>query len=489
MRMCIRRTSPPIFISYLALFSPFFIPIINGGDFNYKEALTKSIIFLEAQRSGKLPPTSRLAWRGNSALDDGKLANVDLVGGYYDAGDNVKFGLPMAFTITTLSWAAIFYEAELGASEELENVRAAIKWGTDYFLKASSQKNRLYVQVGDPVEDHECWIRPENMETRRSVLVVDENRPGTEIAAETSAAMASSSIVFRGSDHLYSRRLLNKAKMLFQFATLFNGSYDGACPFYCSYSGYNDELLWAATWLYIATKRPKYLQYIEEESISENVNEFSWDLKYGGAQILLSKFYFEGEKSLEKFKNQADSFVCSVLPDSPSHHIHITPGGMVHVRDGANSQYVTSTALLFSIYSDLLAQFNQNVTCNNQQFYSTHLMAFAKQQMDYLLGENPEGRSYMVGFGNNPPTHAHHRGSSVPKLPENYTVNCGMSFVYWFHKNEPNPNMLTGAIVGGPDRNDTFLDLRWQSPMTEPCTYVNSLAVGVLAKLAAAHTL
>ena len=65
------------------------------------------------------------------------------------------------------------------------------------------------------MEDHECWIRPENMETRRSVLVVDENRPGTEISAETSAAMASSSIVFRGSDHLYSRRLLNKAKMVF----------------------------------------------------------------------------------------------------------------------------------------------------------------------------------------------------------------------------------------------------------------------------------
>ena len=79
---------------------------------------------------------------------------MDLVGGYYDAGDNVKFGLPMAFTITTLSWAAIFYEAELGASEELENVRAAIKWGTDYFLKASSQKNRLYVQVSPTSAGH-----------------------------------------------------------------------------------------------------------------------------------------------------------------------------------------------------------------------------------------------------------------------------------------------------------------------------------------------
>lgn len=43
---------------------------------DYKDALTKSIIFLEAQRSGKLPPNHRPKWRGDSALDDGKLANV-----------------------------------------------------------------------------------------------------------------------------------------------------------------------------------------------------------------------------------------------------------------------------------------------------------------------------------------------------------------------------------------------------------------------------
>lgn len=47
----------------------------GGGDFNYKEALTKAILFLEAQRSGKLT-NSRIPWRGDSALDDGKLANV-----------------------------------------------------------------------------------------------------------------------------------------------------------------------------------------------------------------------------------------------------------------------------------------------------------------------------------------------------------------------------------------------------------------------------
>ena len=56
-------------------------------------------------------------------------------------------------------------------------------------------------------------------------------------------------------------------------------------------------------------------------------------------------------------------------------------GGMVHLRDGANTQYVTGTAHLFSVYSNILAQFNQKVVCGGQQFDHTRLMAFAKQQV------------------------------------------------------------------------------------------------------------
>jgi len=458
-----------------------------SGNFNYQDALTKSIIFLEAQRSGKLPPNHRPSWRGDSALQDGKLENVDLVGGYYDAGDNVKYGLPMAFTITTLSWAAIFYGSELQSAGEIENVRAAIRWGTDYFLKASSRRNRLYVQVGDPQKDHECWKRPENMKTPRTVLKIDQSTPGTEIAAETSAAMAAASIVFRYFDHAYSRRLLNRAKSLFQFAKTYQGTYDGECPFYCSYSGYHDELLWAATWLYKASRRSIYMDYIQDEATSATVSEFSWDLKYAGSQIILSELYWEGHKDLQKFKQQADSFICSILPDSSDHQVFITPGGLVHLRDGANMQYVTGTAFLFSVYSDILANHKQEVICGNNNFNSAHLMAFAKQQMDYVLGKNPLGRSYMVGFGNKPPTQAHHRGASVPRTTTAEFVSCPMSFVYWYNKNEPNPNELTGAIVGGPDKQDNFVDQRSNSSMTEPTTYTNSLAVGLLAKLAKHH--
>lgn len=44
--------------------------------FNYTDALNKSILFFEGQRSGKLPPDQRMTWRGDSALSDGNQSNV-----------------------------------------------------------------------------------------------------------------------------------------------------------------------------------------------------------------------------------------------------------------------------------------------------------------------------------------------------------------------------------------------------------------------------
>lgn len=61
--------------------------------------------------------------------------------------------------------------------------------------------------------DHQCWVRPENMKAPRTLYEIDEKTPGTEIAAETAAAFAASSMVFRN-DNKYSRALLNKAKLV-----------------------------------------------------------------------------------------------------------------------------------------------------------------------------------------------------------------------------------------------------------------------------------
>lgn len=70
---------------------------------------------------------------------------VDLVGGYYDAGDNVKFGFPMAFTTTMLSWSVIEFGGMM--KSELQNAKEAIRWATDYLLKATVHPDTIYVQV------------------------------------------------------------------------------------------------------------------------------------------------------------------------------------------------------------------------------------------------------------------------------------------------------------------------------------------------------
>ena len=72
---------------------------------------------------------------------------VDLIGGYYDAGDNVKFGWPMAFTVTLLSWAAAEYQMEISSANQLGYIRGAIQWGTDFILRAHTSPTALYTQV------------------------------------------------------------------------------------------------------------------------------------------------------------------------------------------------------------------------------------------------------------------------------------------------------------------------------------------------------
>ena len=65
--------------------------------------------------------------------------------------------------------------------------------------------------MGDPNQDHRCWERPEDMDTPRNVYKVSTQNPGSEVAAETAAALASASIVFKDSDPSYSSELLHRA--------------------------------------------------------------------------------------------------------------------------------------------------------------------------------------------------------------------------------------------------------------------------------------
>ncbi|VVB11948.1 unnamed protein product [Arabis nemorensis] len=451
----------------------------------YGDALNKSILFFEGQRSGKLPANQRVKWRANSALSDGKTDNVNLIGGYYDAGDNVKFVWPMSFTTTLLSWAAIEYSNEISSVKQLGYLRSAIKWGTDFILRAHTSPTTLYTQVGDGNSDHSCWERPEDMDTPRTLLKISSSSPGSEAAAEAAAALASASLVFKSVNSNYSSKLLNHAKSLFEFADKYRGSYQASCPFYCSYSGYQDELLWAAAWLYKATGDKKYISYVtSNQGWSQAVNEFSWDNKFAGAQALLASEFYNGRNDLGKFKNDVESFVCALLPGSSSQQIKPTPGGLLFIRDSSNLQYVTTATTVLFHYSKTLTNARVgSIQCGSSQFTPSQIRNFAKSQVDYILGNNPKKMSYMVGFGTKYPTKTHHRGSSLPSIqskPEKVDCNGGFSY---YNSDQPNPNVHTGAIVGGPDSSDQFSDQRTDYAHAEPTTYINAAFIGSVAAL------
>ncbi|KAK0582285.1 hypothetical protein LWI29_023730 [Acer saccharum] len=472
------------------------LPFHDSSNHDYSDALSKSILFFEGQRSGFLPQDQRIGWRANSALSDGWPYNTDLVGGYYDAGDNVKFGFPMAFTTTLLAWSVIEFGDSMPSSE-LRNSLVAVRWATDYLLKTVSQTNRIFVQVGDPNIDHNCWERPEDMDTTRTVYAVDAPNTASDVAGETAAALAASSMAFQSSDPAYAETLLRTADRVFQFADSYRGAYSdnsnirgGACPFYCDFDGYQDELLWAAAWLRRASQDDNYLKYIETNGktlgADENINEFGWDNKHAGINVLVSKEVLEGNRyTLESYKASADSFMCTLIPESSASHIEYTPGGLIYKPGGSNLQHSTTISFLLLVYANYLAKTSQSVNCGSVFVTPNSLRLQAKKQVDYILGDNPMGLSYMVGYGDKYPQRIHHRGSSLPSIKDHpQFIACKEGSIY-FNSTNPNPNVLVGAVVGGPGEDDVYDDNRVDFKKSEPTTYINAPFVGVLAYFAA----
>ncbi|KAL0403069.1 UNVERIFIED_CONTAM: Endoglucanase 8 [Sesamum radiatum] len=402
------------------------------GLHDYGDALSKSILFFEGQRSGKLPSTQRLTWRKDSALHDGADEGMDLTGGYYDRRRQREVQFPNGILNNC---SVLEYE-----SPDLPHALEAVRWSTDYFLKSTATPGVVYAQVGDPNGDHNCWQRPEDMDTPRTVYKVSEKAPGSEVAAEIAAALAAASLAFKAfGDRPYSKLLLQRASKVFEFADKYRGSYNesmgsGACPFYCDFSGYEDELLWAAAWLHRATKSPLYWNYVVQNihnfkpHIEGGISEFGWDSKHAGINVLVSK-YVVSQQSLEAttpFLSYADNFVCSVLPESPTNTVSFSP-------------------------------------------------------VDYILGDNPLNSSYMVGYGTKFPQRIHHRASSLPSiLQQPQHIDCKGGTPY-FLTDQPNQNLLIGAVVGGPDIHDAFADDRIDAAKSEPTTYVNAPLVGLLA--------
>ena len=120
-----------------------------------------------------------------AALADGADVSRDLTGGWYDAGDHVKFGFPMAFSATALAWGAIDFPEGLTASGQMQHLKKNLRFVNDYFIRCHTAPNELWGQVGNGGTDHAWWGSSEVIRMTRPAYKIDASRPGSDLAAET----------------------------------------------------------------------------------------------------------------------------------------------------------------------------------------------------------------------------------------------------------------------------------------------------------------
>ena len=439
--------------------------------FNYAEALQKSVLFYEAQQSGKLPAWNRVtSWRGDSRLSDGSDIGRDLTGGWYDAGDHVKFGFPMAFSATQLAWGGLRFKAGYQAAGQYDALLANLRFVNDYFMRAHTAPNELVVQVGNGGTDHSWWGPVEVYPLAAPSYKITASCGGSDVAAETAAAMAAASMLFSPSDPTYAAQLLTHARQLYTFADTVRAKYSDcvtdAANYYNSWSGYYDELAWGAAWLYRATGEASYLQ--KAESFVGNFGTegqtaylpykwtLGWDSKLVGVYLMLAE---STGKALYKdaLERNLDYWTTGT---SDGQRVTYTPGGLAWLDQWGSLRYAMNEAFIALAYADVVGD------AAKQQRYRD----FATRQVNYVLGDNPRQGSYLIGFGVNPPQHPHHRTAHGSWLDSQATP-------------AQHRHLLYGAMVGGPGANDSYSDDIGNYVSNEVATDYNVAFTGVLAKM------
>jgi endoglucanase len=469
-----KRITTIVLTSILSIFiSQPLTPLVAADDasssnYNYGEALQKSIMFYELQRSGKLPADKRDNWRGDSGMTDGSDAGLDLTGGWYDAGDNVKFNLPMSYSATMLAWSVAENKDAYVKSGQLKYITDEIKWANDYFIKCHPSPNVYYYQVGDGGLDHAWWGASEVMQMKRPSYKVDSSNPGSAVSAETAASLAAAALVFKDSDPEYSQKCLKNAIELFNFAdtTRSDAGYTAASGYYNSWSGFWDELSWAATWIYSVTGDKAYLDKAESyvshwgtEPQSTTIKykwAHCWDDVHDGASLLLARI-----TNKQIYKDIIENNLDFWTTGCNGARVTYTPKGLAVMDQWGSLRYATTTAFLANVYAGWSGCPDSKVKTYKD---------FAKSQADYALGSS--GRSFEIGFGVNSPQHPHHRTAQGSWVDD--------KTVPGYHR-----HTLYGGLVGGPinSNDDSYNDKVDDFTSNEVACDYNAGFTGLMAQM------
>lgn len=376
----------------------------------------------------------------------------------------MKFIFPLTFTLTETCWGGLEFWDGYQLANQTHYLDQMVRWGMDWLIKAHPNDNTLYVQVGLNEVDNNYWGPDSGIPLPRTSFKVTNTSPGTDVMADAAAAFASCSMLYRDKlkDTTYATTLQTHATSLFNLAETARPqqAYQKVVPAVtCCYesSGFIDELAWGAAWMYkltkdasFATKADNYISQLNTRSVQ--VNTVTWDDKSSLVYILMAGATPPALRTKwQEFAQQyADSVASAAKPNM------FTEGGLFY--SNGNSQLDSSVVAANAAFALQILANNMNATGSSDRDRIDRYTKFTLGQVEYLLGENPERTPYVVGVHPNSPANPHSAPASGGTDIDN--INTSPKEERW---------TLYGALVGGPDKNDRFLDERDKWEQSEVC--------------------
>ena len=376
---------------------------------------------------------------------------IDASGGWFDAGDFLKFTETTSYTVANLLLAQRAHpNTALGAEAQ---------FGLDYLNKMWDAKNGvLYAQVGigigstkdNFVGDHEVWRLPE-ADDALNVKAGDQdyyikyrpvfaaNKTGAKIspnlAGKTATAFALAAQNLAATDKAKATQYLSTAAAIYGLANTAGGNIVSVFPHeYYPESSYLDDLELAATELSLAatalgdsrttgwaTDAGKYAKAYIASSDHDSLNLY--DTSALGHADLIKLLRRPGAPKLAVTQAQLTGDLARQLSAGAAQAAKnpFRTGAPIQDGDGATHTFgLVTTALL---YGRLTGKHDYD--------------AFATQQRDYILGSNAWGISMLVGAGN------------FPKCVHNQVANLAGSLTR-------GADVAVGGVVSGPANAHQF---------------------------------
>jgi len=429
---------------------------------NYKEALWMVTRMYGGQRSGIGPNWLIMEHDFPTSFTQDADAGYNLEGGWFDCGDHVLFGQTFFYSTYML---ALAYESfpegfhdlyhgkdyrdymksknwsiSGGEPNGVPDLLEELKYATDWIIKATPNESTFYFEKGQGDYDHQQWVTAGKMST----LPINEggeprkmhkNPEDGVMASFAAATLAVMSRIYKKYDEAYADTCLKHAKFAYAYAKTNKNKATGAASgsYYGAHKDPPTVFVTAASEMFITTKDNTYKDDIVKSDVKG-----SWHvLDYSNTHDLAA---YAAARAVSADRNDylgimLDEFVSKYTNSSNINSEKVTTlgGGWGQLRYAGNVAFV---AALYSLAKGT-TQYDQ----------------FIYNQIDYILGNNNAGLSFIVGFCKGCSKVAsmpHHRNVFLRDDNPDDNTRTQMTI--------PERNKYFGYLVGGNRESSKYVD-------------------------------